>query len=99
MGRYDGTIRSGIQEMTTSLFADAIDTLTIVDGVARIELVSVVQGADGKTSKKEVATLAMSLPGFVRAYQDMEKIINKLIADGVLQRTAPQVTSPLTEIQ
>ena len=79
--------------MSQTIYADGVGAFAIIDGVARLELVSLAQGADQKSVRIPSATLAMSLTGFVRAYQDMEKIINKLIADGVLQRTQQQLQS------
>jgi hypothetical protein len=76
--------------MTQTIYADGVGAFAIIDGVARLELVSLAQGADQKSVRIPSATLAMSLSGFVRAYQDMEKIVNKLIADGVLQRAPVQ---------
>ncbi len=76
-----------------TLFADGIGALSITDGVARIELISMVQGPDNKPNRQQSGTLVMPLLGFVRAFQDLEGIINKLVADGVLQRADQQSQS------
>ena len=78
--------------MNSTVYCDGIGAFSMSEGVVRLELVCLTQGADRKATPQPAGTLAMSLPGFVRAYQDMEKIINKMIADGVLQKN-PSGTS------
>ena len=72
--------------MSNIIYADGIGNITIIDGVARVELISVVQVDKEKVSGKPAGTLAMSLAGLVRAHQDLTRLVDKLVADGVLQR-------------
>ena len=76
--------------MSKVIYADGIGTCSIIDGVARLELISLVQVEKEKAGARAVGTLAVSLPGLVRFQQDLTKVIDRLVADGVLQRrTSP----------
>lgn len=70
-------------------FTDGIGNITLIDGIVRIDLVELRTGADNKPVPTHSATLAMPLPGFLRAVDQMNQVVNRLVEQGVLTRNAP----------
>ena len=80
-------------------FADTILNIAITGPLVRIDLGTITHipaGTDGKATRRATASqqLVMPLDGFVRAFGMQEKVVKKLIADGVLQaQTRPKAAA------
>lgn len=70
-------------------FADTIVNIAIAGNLVRPDLgtVTPVQGKDGNQELRAIPTQQMVMPmeGFVRSFGMQEKVVKKLIADGVLK--------------
>jgi hypothetical protein len=81
---------------TQYTYVDGIDSISMVDGVVRFELVTISQINGDKAQANKVGGMAMSVQGFVRTYDQMTQVINKLVEQGVLKKRdaieAPQET-------
>jgi hypothetical protein len=77
------------QPVSNVVYADGIGAITMIGGIARIELVCLAAVDKDKVSAKPTGTLAIPLAGLVRAHQDLTKLMDKLVADGVLNRREP----------
>lgn len=70
------------------IFADTIVQVSLAGSLVRIDLGTVaVASKDGKPETRLMPTqqLVMPLEGFLRGLDVQQKVVNKLIADGVLK--------------
>ena len=77
----------------TPFFADTIVQVSLAGSLVRIDLGTVtVVSTDGRQENRLVPTqqLVMPLEGFVRGFDVQQKLVHKLIADGVLKPIEPQ---------
>jgi hypothetical protein len=77
--------------MKNSIFMDGITNIVMVDGVVRFDLVALAN--DGQPPKKDtppkvevVASMATTIPGFLRLNEQMQVVIKKMIEQGLLKR-------------
>ncbi len=73
-----------------TIYADGIANMSLIDGVIRIDLVNITQVEQDKTNVNPVGTVAMSLPGLLRTHDQLTKMINKMVEDGILTRNEPE---------
>ena len=71
---------------TQYTYVDGIDSISMVDGVVRFELVTISQINGDKAQANKVGGMAMSVQGFVRTYDQMTQWINKLVEQGGLKK-------------
>ncbi len=84
--------------METTIYADGIANITMLDGVVRFDLINITQIDKEKSTAKSVGAVAMSVPALLRSYTELSGVINKLVEQGVLKKTDAQ--APLaTEVQ
>lgn len=81
---------------TQYTYVDGIDSISMVDGVVRFELVTISQINGDKAQANKVGGMAMSVQGFVRTYDQMSQVINKLVEQGVLKKREALETLPDT---
>jgi hypothetical protein len=79
--------------MSDGFYVDGIGAVVIRDGVARLELVRLGQAAGDKVSVSTVTTMSVSLPGLIRIQQDLQNVVSRLVADGVLQPRSAEVVN------
>lgn len=74
--------------MKQSIFADSIVNINMAEGVVRFELVTLGPpvGEDKKIPMREVGSIATSLPGFLRMHEQMSKVIEELVKQGILSK-------------
>ena len=77
--------------MKNSIFMDGITNIVMVDGVVRFDLVALAN--NGQPPKKDtppkvevVASMATTIPGFLRLNEQMQVVIKKMIEQGLLKR-------------
>jgi len=76
--------------MSNSIYSDGIANITMVDGVVRYDLVTMSPTKEkGKVNLSPVATVATSVQGMLRTYDQLSKVINKMVEEGVLKKTEP----------
>lgn len=79
------------------LFADGVSDITVINGVARLTLVSLEAAREGRETgdAKPVPIsqhrLVMPVAGLINAVQQAQALIARLEKAGVLQRQAPGV--------
>jgi hypothetical protein len=72
-----------------TIFADGIANMSLIDGVIRIDLVNITQVDKEQTNVSSIGTLAMSVPALLRTHDQLSKMINKMVEDGILTRNEP----------
>ncbi|MCF8383602.1 MAG: hypothetical protein K9G39_08445 [Chlorobium sp.] len=73
-----------------TIYADGIANMTLIDGVIRIDLVNVISVEKGKEPDiQPVGRLALSMPALIRTHDQLTKMIDKMVADGILTKTPP----------
>jgi len=71
-------------------YADGIENMTLIDGIICIGLVNLISIDKDKDPDIQLAgRLAFSLPALIRTHDQLTKMIDKMVADGILTRNAP----------
>lgn len=66
--------------MSSSIYADGIANITMVDGVVRYDLVTMSPTEEeGKFKVSPVATVSSSVQGMLRTYDQLTKMVNKMV--------------------
>jgi len=73
----------------STTYADGIANITIIEGVARFDLVNFAPTSADPKAIKAVGTVAMSLQGLLRTHGQLNDLVNKLIEQGVLKKSEP----------
>jgi hypothetical protein len=83
----------------SSTFIDGFDNVTLVDGVVRLDLITVApSAANTQPVATKVGSLAMPIQGFLRATDQLNQVIAKMVEQGVLKRNEPApVDAPVVE--
>lgn len=76
--------------MQTTIYADGVANIQLIDGIVRLDLVNMGQVEKEKVSLRPVATVALSLPALLRTYDQLTNVINALVEKGLLEKTAPK---------
>lgn len=74
----------------SSTFIDGFDNVTLVDGVVRLDLITVAQGAaNTQPLATKVGSLAMPIQGFLRTTEQLNQVIARMVEQGILKRNEP----------
>ena len=80
--------------MQTTIYADGITNLTMLEGVVRFDLINITHTTAETRTEKTVGSVAMSVPALLRTYTELSGVLNKLIEQGVVKKTeTPQPTA------
>lgn len=79
-----------------TIYADGVVNISLVDGVVRLDLVRIVPKTEVQAQSQAVTTLAMSLKGFLRLQEQVNKATAEMISQGVLKRNE---IPPMSEIK
>jgi hypothetical protein len=83
--------------MQTTIYADGIANISMLEGIVRFDLINITQiDAENRTSKA-VGSVAMSVPALLRTYTELSGVLNKLIEQGVVKRTEAQAPASVQE--
>lgn len=74
-------------------YIDGIDSLALVDGVVRFNLMTITAVTDGKPVATQAGGLAMSLPAMLKIHGQLGQMINELVQKGVLQKNKDVVVN------
>jgi hypothetical protein len=82
------------RSMQTTIYADGITNLTMLEGVVRFDLINITHTTAETRTEKTVGSVAMSVPALLRTYTELSSVLNKLIEQGVVKKTeTPQPTA------
>lgn len=82
----------------THQYIDGIDQVSLIDGVIRFDLIGISQINDGKAQIHQAGGLALSIQGFLRMHEQMSRVINKMVEQGVLKKNTPAVEPTATNL-
>jgi hypothetical protein len=70
-----------------SIFADSIVNISMAEGVVRFDLVTLAPpNEEKKILAQEVAGVATTLSGFIRMHEQMTKVMEELVKQGILSK-------------
>lgn len=77
--------------MKNSIYIDGISNIVMVDGVVRFDLVALAKvpqpsQKDAPTPVETVASVATTLPGFLRMHEQMMGVVNNMVAQGLIKK-------------
>ncbi|NTU58443.1 MAG: hypothetical protein HGB00_05925 [Chlorobiaceae bacterium] len=72
-----------------TIYADGIANMILIDGVVRVDLINITQVEEGATNVRPVSTIALSIPALIRTHEQLGKIIEKMVEDGILTKNNP----------
>ena len=85
--------------LQTTIFSDGLANIRMVDGVLRFELINITaQPAPDKLDVQSVGSVAMTLQGLVRTYNQLSGVMNQLTQQGLLKRSEPGEAQALSLI-
>ena len=74
--------------MKQSIFADSIVNVSMAEGVVRFDLVTLAPpNEEKKVLAQEVAGVATTLSGFIRMHEQMSKVMDELVKQGILTKS------------
>lgn len=76
--------------MQTTIYADGIANTQLIDGVVRFDLIRMILADDDKMKLQTTGAIALSLPAFLRAYDQLGNLINALVEKGQIQKNPPK---------
>jgi hypothetical protein len=71
--------------MLNYLFADSVANVSIVNGIVRLELVASILEGENSIKSSPAGTLVLPLNGFINLHAQIDKIIKKMVEDGILK--------------
>lgn len=72
------------------IYADGIGQIHVVAGMVRFDFVTLQPEEEGKAPRPQSnVRIIMPTQGFLGAYNSMQKLIDKFVETGVLQKTEP----------
>ena len=86
--------------MKTSIYVDGITNIVMVDGVVRFDLITVAKAPqpqnDTPPTVERVASVATTLPGFLRMHEQMSGVVKNMVDQGLIKLNAPTENSVTT---
>lgn len=73
-------------------YIDGIGNIQIAEGVVRLDVLMMTRIEGDKSTAEKVGGLAMSLPAFLRSFNQMNLVVNKMLEQGMLKRNDGEVT-------
>lgn len=72
---------------TREIFADGVESIHMINGIVRLDLHTLQPQEDnGQPIPRISDRIIIPMQGFVQLYETMEKVIGKLVQDGVLKQ-------------
>lgn len=69
-------------------YIDGIGNIQLAEGVVRLDVLMMTKFEGDKSSAEKVGGLAMSVPAFLRAFNQMNSVVNKMVEQGLLKRNS-----------
>lgn len=67
-------------------YIDGIGNIQIAEGVVRLDVLMMTKFDAEKSTAEKVGGLAMSLPAFLRSFNQMNQVVGKMVEQGLLKR-------------
>lgn len=84
--------------MQTTIYADGIANITMLEGVVRFDLINMTRTDKDTRTIKAVSSVAMSVPALLRSYTELSGVLNKLVEQGIVKKAeAPTLTPTNTQ--
>lgn len=72
-----------------TLYTDGIANIRLIEGIVRLDLVSIQEVNQDKSRVETVAALAMTLPALLRTHQQLSAVLDKMVEQGLLKKGQP----------
>lgn len=72
-------------------YIDGIGNIQIAEGVVRLDILMMTRIEADKSTAEKVGGLAMSLPAFLRSFNQMNLVVSKMVEQGLLKRNDGEV--------
>ena len=67
-------------------YIDAIDNIVMIEGIVRFATITLSRGTADKPQGVRTGGLALSLPAFLRMYEQMGRVVNNMAEQGMIKR-------------
>ena len=74
-------------------YIDGIGNIQIAEGVVRLEVLMMTRIEGDKSTAEKVGGMAMSLPAFLRSFNQMNQVVNKMVEQGMLKRNEGELAT------
>jgi len=81
-----------------TIYTDGAANISLIDGVVRLDLITLSQVEAGKAQGRPVGALAMSVPGLVRLHQQLTATLDKMVEKGLVRKNTPQAQEPAVAV-
>ena len=71
--------------MSNYVFADSVANVSVVNGIVRLELIASTVDGQSEIKPSPAGTLILPLNGFINLHAQIDKIIKKMVEDGILK--------------
>jgi hypothetical protein len=71
------------------IYTDGVSNVALIDGVVRLDLMSLTQVENEKAQARVVGSLAVSLPALLRIHDQLAKVVEDMVQKGVLTKREP----------
>jgi hypothetical protein len=78
-------------------FIDGLGPINMIEGVVRMELISITGVEKDKVSTERTGGLVISLSGFLKMHEQMGRVIEEMAQKGVIQKRVPDADGVTTE--
>lgn len=79
-------------------YIDGIGNIQIAEGVVRLDVLMMTRIEGDKSTAEKVGGLAMSVPAFLRSFNQMNLVVNKMVEQGILKRNEGEVAQEQTAV-
>ena len=79
--------------MSNYVFADSVANVSVVNGIVRLELIASTVDGQSEIKPSPAGTLILPLNGFINLHAQIDKIIKKMVEDGILKPAESQSSS------
>ena len=79
--------------MSNYVFADSVANVSVVNGIVRLELIASTVDGQNEIKPSPAGTLILPLNGFINLHAQIDKIIKKMVEDGILKPAESQSSS------
>lgn len=81
-------------------YVDGIDNIVMIEGIVRFDMMTLSRGTADKPQASRTGGIALSLPAFLRTYEQMGRVVNNMVEQGMIKRkdapaAAPAVAEPV----
>lgn len=75
-------------------YIDAIDNIVMIEGIVRFDTITLSRGTGDKPQGIRTGGLALSLPAFLRTYEQMGRVVSNMAEQGMIKRKDAAVPAP-----